>query len=75
MCRASSVNEGDSITLTASFSSSASIMPLDHRWSQVSGGDLLVQPTSRSSVTIEVPEDYVSAGANTVNLDNHARCD
>ena len=65
---AGAVDEGDSITLTASYSSSASIIPLNYRWSQVSGGGLLIEPTSLSSVTIEVPEDYVSAGANTVNL-------
>ena len=64
----SAVDEGYSITLTASSTSSASIIPLDYRWSQVSGGALLIEPTSLSSVTIEVPEDYVSAGANTVNL-------
>ena len=64
----SAVDEGDSITLTASSSSSASIIPLSYRWSQVSGGALLIEPTSLSSVTIEVPQDYVSANANTVNL-------
>ena len=62
------VNEGESITLTASSSSSASIIPLSYRWSQVSSGALLIEPTSLSSVTIEVPQDYVSANANTVNL-------
>ena len=65
---AGAVDEGASITLTASSASSASVIPLDYRWSQVSGGGLLVEPTSRSSVTIEVPEDYVPANANTVNL-------
>ena len=64
----SAVDEGDSITLTASSASGASIIPLSYSWSQVSGGDVLIEPTTQSSVTIEVPEDYVSAGANTVNL-------
>ena len=64
----SAVDEGESITLTASSSNSASAIPLDYRWSQVSDGDLLIEPTSRSSVTIEVPEDYVSASANSINV-------
>ena len=62
------VDEGDSITLTASSPSNASDIPLRYRWSQTSGGDLLIEPTTRSSVTIEVPEDYVPADANTVDL-------
>ena len=65
---AGAINEGERITLTAFYSSSASVIPLDYRWSQVSGGGLLIEPTSQSSVTIEVPEDYVSAGASTVNV-------
>ena len=65
---AGAVNEGESITLTASFSSTASIIPFSYSWSQVSSGDSLIEPTTRSSVPIEVPEDYVSPGANTVNL-------
>ena len=64
------VDEGDSITLTASSVSSANVIPLSYSWSQIphGGGDLLIEPTTQSSVTIEVPEDYVSAGVNTVNL-------
>ena len=65
---AGAINEGDSITLTASSSDNTSNIPLRYRWTQISDGDLLIEPTTRSSVTIEVPEDYVSADANTVNL-------
>ena len=64
----SSVGEGEVITLTASPSDTANNTPLNYSWSQTSGGGLLLEPTTQRSVTIELPEDYVSAGANTVNL-------
>ena len=65
---AGAINEGDSITLTASSSTIASIIPLSYSWSQVLDESLLIEPTTQSSITIEVPEDYVSADVNTVNL-------
>ena len=62
------VNEGESITLTASSTSSASSVPLIYQWTQTSGKTLLTNPTSRSSVTLDVPEDYVVESANTSNV-------
>ena len=53
------------ITLTASSQSSAS---LSYRWTQTSGEALLIEPTTQSSVTLEVPEDYVPVDVNSVNL-------
>ena len=64
------VDEGDSITLRASSASSASDTPLLYSWSEIpsEGGDLLIQFTTQSSMTIEVPEDYMPASVNTVDL-------
>ena len=64
------VDEGNSITLTASSASSANAIPLLYSWSEIpsEGGDLLIQFTTQSSMTIEVPEDYVPASVNTVDL-------
>ena len=65
---ASAVNEGERITLTASSTSSASSVPLIYQWQQTSGETLLTNPTSGSSVILDVPEDYVAAGENTGNV-------
>ena len=67
---ASAVDEGDSVTLTASSASSANAIPLLYSWSEIpsEGGDLLIQFTTQSSMTIEVPEDYVPASMNTADL-------
>ena len=65
---ASAVNEGERITLTASSTSSASSVPLIYQWQQTSGKTLLTSPTSGSSVTLNVPEDYVVASENTDNV-------
>ena len=61
----SAVNEGEQITLTASpHNSDNNILP-SYSWTQTSGKTLLIGPTSGSSVTLEVPEDYVAASENT----------
>ena len=65
----SAVNEGERITLTVSSTSSASSIPLVYHWQQTSGKTLLTSPTSRSSVTLNVPEDYVVVGENTGNVE------
>ena len=62
------VDEGESITLTASSTSSASSVPLIYQWQQTSGKTLLTSPSSRSSVTLNVPEDYIVVGENTGNV-------
>ena len=62
------VNEGERITLTASSTSNANNIPLIYQWRQTSGRTLLTSPTSGSSVTLDVPEDYVMARATTSNL-------
>ena len=62
------VNEGERITLTAYSTSTASNVPLIYQWQQRSGKTLLTSPTSRSSVTLNVPEDYVVASDNTANV-------
>ena len=64
----SAVNEGERITLTGSYTSSASSIPLIYQWTQTSGKTLLPNPTSGSSVTLDVPEDYVVESANTGNV-------
>ena len=62
------VDEGERITLTAFSDSSADSIPLSYSWTQISGEALLIEPTTGSSVTLDVPEDYVAASANTVNV-------
>ena len=62
------MNEGERITLTASSTSSTSSIPLIYQWRQTSGKTLLTSPTSGSSVTLNVPEDYVVASENTDNV-------
>ena len=64
----SAVGEGERITLTASNSSSVNSIPLSYSWTQTSGKALLISPTSASSVTLDVSEDYVAAGSGTGNL-------
>ena len=64
----SAVNEGEQITLTASpHNSDNNILP-SYSWTQTSGKTLLISSTSGSSVTLEVPEDYVVASENTGNV-------
>ena len=65
---AGAVGEGENITLTASSTSNASSNPLIYQWHQTSAKTLLTSPTSGSSVTLNVPEDYVAAGENTGNV-------
>ena len=65
---AGAVNEGEQITLTASpHNSDNNILP-SYSWTQTSGKTLLTSPTSRSSVTLDVPADYVVASDNTANV-------
>ena len=64
----SAVNEGEQITLTASpHNSDNNILP-SYSWTQTSGKTLLIGPTRGSSVTLDVPEDYVVASENTGNV-------
>ena len=59
------VNEYQRITLTASSASSTS---LSYHWTQISGEALLIESTTQSSITFEVPENYVPADVNTADL-------
>ena len=64
----SAVNEGEQITLTASpHNSDNNVLP-SYSWTQTSGKTLLIGPTRGSSVTLDVPEDYVVASENTGNV-------
>ena len=65
---AGAVNEGEGITLTAFSLSDESDISLIYRWEQTSGKALLLEPTTQSSITLEVPENYVSASTNTAYL-------
>ena len=65
---ANAVDESERITLTASSRNNENDIPLNYSWSEMSGRALLIEPTTRNSVTIEVPEDYIETGANSGNL-------
>ena len=67
---AGAVNEGERITLTAVFrSTSSSSIPLNYHWTQTSGQTLLAGHTSTSSVTLDIPDNYVTSSTNVSNIE------